>query len=768
MTDGTYGTVTVGRLVLRETFTVKADVHATTGERTVNIEGEESMPPLTEAQLRQRNEDIMTMRDMIMPIFFTNKPDFDGLYIVEDVGAELTDYIQGIAKFSWSIRASRIGPANSAEIESRLTGITRRNDWGKAGTLWHAPAIGHYAYYTGSTRPGTVISRTSEDGTVKVYYPIPADTSPRWSITPQNYRLGRARVKIDGLERTGTNMKDGTTWELSNGIVRATPGASGGIIIGSYNGAGYDAKTFNVSVGASATPIGDYQALSVLRNDFEMCTIRLVKDMTPMGRSTLDLSVRRGSRFVEGYLETDVAATLAVGLGVAENGTSPASGGYVEASGNDENGNKAIVGTARGFTAQTSRTGVQKNSATSMDFFVGIIRSSQSVGGSNPGFELGSASGWTPTNGTVRVNSAEPFSDLFDRTLSDQWGNGWTVTNAPASDFAVNGTEGIQAHPSSGSRACIRSHSARDTDITIRGIRISSPPTGAAGANPEVMVRTQYDGASNSSNDFRLFFIASTVADPNGPLTINITQRVNGSTTLATGFPGVPGLTNSDTVAMRVKVDGPLTRLKVWKNSDPEPAAWTLTQMMPQSITGSEFTVQSNSPGAMTGFPYSWFYGEITVNPQNVKHGSYSGKLIATTAAASSSLAMAPAGTTAKPGSSYTVTAWIRSPVAIAAGDLRFGGQWYNGATPISTWDTVAPALSPDVWTFASYSGVAPANTTAIGRQISIQAAAVAAGTIIEVDSVDVRETTGVGEAASDFSNQYIGSLAEMTMAVLR
>lgn len=373
MSDAIYGTVTIGRLVLRETFDIKADVHASHGERTVSIEGEESTPPLTEAQFQQRQEDLMTMRNTIVPIFFVNKSEFDGLYMVEDTGVELTDYVQPIKKFSWKIRAERIGPANSAEIESRLTGITRQNDFGKTGQLWHAPAVGHYAYYTGSTRPASFVDRPSEDGAVRAYFGIPASISPRWSVRANDYPKGRARLKVDGLERTGTNMKDGTTWELSNGIVRATPAASGGINFGIYNGSAYESKSWNVSVGASATPIGDYQAMAVIRNDFEMTTIRLVKDMSPMGRSTLDLSIRRGARFVEGYLQTDVAATLAVGLGVAEAGTAPASGGYVAATANDVDGNRAIVGTARTFTAQTGRTGVQKTAAVSMDFFIGSV-----------------------------------------------------------------------------------------------------------------------------------------------------------------------------------------------------------------------------------------------------------------------------------------------------------------------------------------------------------------------------------------------------------
>jgi len=372
MSDTEYGTVQVGRLTLRETFEVKADVHAGTGVRTVTLTGEESSPPLTETQLRQRNEDIMTMRDMIMPISWTNKSDNDGFYIVDDVSASTIDYIQDVMKFTWSIRAKRYGPDNSAEIESRLTGITRQNDFGQNGERWHAPAIEAYAYYTGSTRPSLQVDRDSEDGIVKTYVGLPDDANPRWSVDADKYWEGRGRVKVDGIERTGTNLKDGAIWELSNGIIRATPGASGALVVGVYNGVDYDEKIWNVSVGASATPVGDYRAMSVLRNDFEMVTIRLVKDFDP-GRATLDLSVRRGARFIEGYLESDISSTLAVGLSPFENGSAPASGGYVVATSNDADGHKAIIGTARTFTAQTGRTGIQRNSAVAMDFYVGVV-----------------------------------------------------------------------------------------------------------------------------------------------------------------------------------------------------------------------------------------------------------------------------------------------------------------------------------------------------------------------------------------------------------
>jgi hypothetical protein len=222
------------------------------------------------------------------------------------------------------------------------------------------------------------VDRPSEDGDVRVYIGIPEDVNPRWSVEANTYAQARARVKIDGVERSGTNLRDGTTWELSNGIIKAVPAASGGITVGVYNGTSYENKTFNVSIGSTATPVGDYSALSVLRNDFEMCTIRLVKDHDP-GRAFLDLSIRRGARFIEGYLETDVSTTLAVGLTVAENGTAPASGAHVVATANDADGNKAIVGSARNFTAQTGRTGLHKTSAVSLDFFLGSVYNGSSA-----------------------------------------------------------------------------------------------------------------------------------------------------------------------------------------------------------------------------------------------------------------------------------------------------------------------------------------------------------------------------------------------------
>jgi hypothetical protein len=101
-----------------------------------------------------------------------------------------------------------------------------------------------------------------------------------------------------------------------------------------------------------------------------MCIMRLVKGLSP-GRASLDLTLRRGSRFVEGYLQTGTSATLAAYRSTLETNTSFAASGYVTATGDDADGNRFAVGSARTFTAHTNG-GVIKSSATSLDFWIGV------------------------------------------------------------------------------------------------------------------------------------------------------------------------------------------------------------------------------------------------------------------------------------------------------------------------------------------------------------------------------------------------------------
>ena len=298
----TYTTITIGRLVLREVFDLAANISAGTDTRSVVLSGEESYPPLPSiAEVQRRNEDILGLQNRLVPIRFGTKSDHDGWYVITDVNTQPRNYQSGeLAAFGWGINAQRIGPENAVDLESRLAGISRINDFGLTGERWHAPAGGAYAYYTGSSQPSGSVSRSSSDGVaIQAWRSVPASTHPRWAVTLANYGNGRARVKVAGTERVATNISVGaSTWVLENGLVSASmagPAASATLNIACWDGTAWDNTAWNVNVGASTQPgFTAFDAATVLRNDYEVCTIRLVKDRNP-GRTLLDLTLRRGS-----------------------------------------------------------------------------------------------------------------------------------------------------------------------------------------------------------------------------------------------------------------------------------------------------------------------------------------------------------------------------------------------------------------------------------------------------------------------------------------
>lgn len=377
-----WGVAQVGRLTLREGFTLTASMNGTTGNRTLTLTGEESSPPLTLAQVAQRQEDILGLQSRFLPITFTNKDDHNGWYLINDVDSNVTNWTDEVVKFSWQIQAVRIGAQDVVEIESRLTGVARVNNFGLTGERWHAPAASAYGYYTGTSQPSGSVSRASADGTaLTVYRGIPASVSPRWGVSLANYQQGRARVLVNTIERTATDVVIGAsaTWELNNGLVRVTPGvgASATLSVSSWSGSAWQGVDWNASITASASgAVTSWDSVSIIRNDYELVTLRLVKNRAP-GLANLDLSLRRGSRTVETYLQTDTATILSWYRAVTEAGTAPVSAGYVSATANDGAGNRYIVGSAKTFTAQTGVGGITASATRTLDAFIGSV-----VGGS--------------------------------------------------------------------------------------------------------------------------------------------------------------------------------------------------------------------------------------------------------------------------------------------------------------------------------------------------------------------------------------------------
>lgn len=365
------GIVTIGWLSLFEEDVVPSTVD-NTGYRSITIASFSVVPQFTLAQAKQHQEDMLGLVGQLVPITFSDKSDLDGLYQVTDVSTSYENWDDTVGRVDYSITALMFGPDNAVDVESGVVAVVRQNDFTLTGETWHAPPIGAYGYYTGSTHP-SVLSRVGEDGTVTVYRNIPSGVSPRWGIAATNWTEGGARVTVNGTPRVSTNIVVPVSgWTLENSIVKIGPGSTGTFTVSHWDSGAWVTKEWNVSVGGTGAPdLGTFDAATIITNTPEMCTLRLLKSKSP-GRSTLDLTLRRGSRFVECYLKTDSSATLSLWLDASETLTNNTASGYVVATSNDANGNRLTAGTAHSCT-YNSNLGFYVTSSTEFDFYIGLV-----------------------------------------------------------------------------------------------------------------------------------------------------------------------------------------------------------------------------------------------------------------------------------------------------------------------------------------------------------------------------------------------------------
>lgn len=365
------GDLMIGRYTVRETWSV-----AETGAGVLQVAGREVMPPLTRAEVVYRYESALGSQRLLVPVVWEDKPERSGYYTVTSASGDIMDRAaEGVVVAEWKMSLARHGSDTDVDLESRLTGAVRANDFSLSGERWHAPPAGAYAYYTGSTIPSTM-TRTGSDGAMTVYRGIPAGVSPRWGCAVGDYLEGRVRILSVGYERVGVGQAvDADDWELSNTLVRVRPLLSGGTLeIAAFTGGAWRTKAWWVDIGG--VQIARFEAATILRNDPEMCVLRLTEHRSTVGRAVLDLTLRRGSRTIDGYLQRGDSGALSVYLASAETMTDSTS--YVVRSTNDGDGNRAIAGSARNFDPHASG-GITKTASTWLDFFVGVVAGGSSA-----------------------------------------------------------------------------------------------------------------------------------------------------------------------------------------------------------------------------------------------------------------------------------------------------------------------------------------------------------------------------------------------------
>lgn len=369
-----WGTLTIGRLTLAETDSVDDKVNANDGTRTVVLTGTEyTFGKWTDAQLKAKAEDLVLLMDRVLPVTFSQKSERNGYYRITDAGVVSTRWQGEGSFFTWNLSLALIGPDNAVDIESRMTHVVRTNAHGIVGERWHAPAIGHYAYFLGAVAP-TSITRATETGPMTIYRGIPA-VNPRWGSPVGSFLSGAAKfADINGVVRSGVGIKlDPSWWELNNGLVRVRPASTAGttLEIAFYDGAAWrETGPWDIRVaGSSILPASHLLAVHLVRNEPELVVVRLValQPATSL-RVTIDLMLRRGSRFVEGYLQRTAAGVLAVTPDQATPTT--LSPGYFKANAPDVSGVSIVGGSSKTFVLANTG-GVEVTGGTAMDFWIG-------------------------------------------------------------------------------------------------------------------------------------------------------------------------------------------------------------------------------------------------------------------------------------------------------------------------------------------------------------------------------------------------------------
>lgn len=369
-TPDNYGTLTIGRLSLVEYEVAKQQGG---DDRSLSISGQESAPPLSFEQVRNKANDILGLRNAIVPVVATDKDIVNGFYVVDSVDCTFTSYKGQAATADYSINLSRLGTDSELDFESRLIGTSRLTDFAIGADKWHAPPLGSYGYYTGATVP-SVLVRDGEDGSLPVYRGVPSNTDPRWGCAAEDYmKFAVELVRTDDTAYVGTDHDIADGWVLRNGFVSISMDTTnpGRLAFSTYVSGYSPAKVFALTINGTKVDSA-WNSATLIRNDPEEVVLRLTRNNTPTapGRSTLDLTLKRGSLAVYAYFQRHASATLGVALGTTEAGT--AFTGGIRATSNDANGNRYVLASAKTFTGDTTNGGISKASAIAFDFMFGM------------------------------------------------------------------------------------------------------------------------------------------------------------------------------------------------------------------------------------------------------------------------------------------------------------------------------------------------------------------------------------------------------------
>ena len=276
-------TITIGRL----TFTSPASLSDSRSgsTHTMNING--VLAPDTLAEAKYIRDELIACANGYYTVPFIWQGDTSVTGYVKVLGASVNTNRVMIGGYQYSIELEFLGNMGEVEFESQLSGGLIQNDHSITSTTsqFYAAPVDSYGHDHGSL-PDT-FARVGEDGTTYIRYSSSLKNhNAKYLCDPADYYKNACEVFTDDIGdvnrlRCGLDSPNNSpsSTKIQNGLVQMTfvnNTAQSRFIIKSYDTDGYKSSTeFAVSRGASATEWQGWRSVQILKNDPEVCTVRL-------------------------------------------------------------------------------------------------------------------------------------------------------------------------------------------------------------------------------------------------------------------------------------------------------------------------------------------------------------------------------------------------------------------------------------------------------------------------------------------------------------
>lgn len=366
-------TLTVGRISLTtdpEKLTISA---ARSGDsRTLALQG--SFTGTSLAQLKALRDELAATlsSDNIIPVTWDGDSTVDGFYIPAGGTVDLrslttTGSNYGMVEFKGNLAWQ--GDDNSVRFCSLVTGAVLANDhsYAGSGSGFVGPPINRYGWAPATT--GGTVLRNAEDGNIRVILGVASGDNPEWHVAPADYYKAACEVYVSTYVRAGlTAPNDPTDWQIQNSLVKVVPTTDGALLVSHWDSDAWRSTQWDVYYDGSE--VGAWEGAVILENRPEKTSVRLVQSRGVQGTLTMDLTLRRGSRFVSGVFYSDVA-TAAMMLDTDTAGTTTSvPTGTMKKSTVDAYGHRWMVGSEKTTTFNTTNGSMSKTAAR-LPFLIG-------------------------------------------------------------------------------------------------------------------------------------------------------------------------------------------------------------------------------------------------------------------------------------------------------------------------------------------------------------------------------------------------------------